>query len=85
MIDLHNQENNISSIDDLSGFIKLLAEDFRQNAATWENIQIDDYLESVAAWLKDSKGLEKNTGIVVPKQPNWKFVATLLLAGKYYE
>ena len=85
MTDVYDESENVASREDLSAFVMSLVEDFRQNRDGWENWDLEDYLESVSAWLHDCDGLEKNTGFKIPEQPDWKFVATILMAGKFYQ
>ena len=52
------------------------------DAKGWENVTIEDFLESAIAWAEDTKfgitqGLE-------PQNP-WKQLATFLYCGKVYE
>lgn len=43
----------------------------------WENTSIEDFLESMRAWLLDQKNF--------PKEPSWELFAAALEAGKTYE
>ncbi len=51
-------------------------------ALGWENITIEDYLESAIAWAEDSE--EPNESYTKPENP-WKRVAQIFHAGKTYE
>jgi len=58
-------------------FVKALEKDFVNNQQEWENITIDQFLESSTAWAEDSDfDLKENT---------WKQFAGFLYSGKFYE
>lgn len=68
---------SLSTKDELATFVDSLRADLKTNAGNWENAKLEDFLESMAAWLRDSKSL--------PEQPQWRAVATALLAASRYE
>ena len=77
------KKEEIESSEELFHFLKLLAQDYRINGHSWENLTIDSYLESIVAWCEDSLFLNNNDF-------NWKekpltCIAELFHAGKYYE
>lgn len=74
----------ISCREDMADFIDALSVDAIEYASQWENLQIFDMLESMAAWLRDTA---ENDGVSQPVLDDaaWQFVAHLLLAGKHYE
>ncbi len=43
----------------------------------WENTTIEDFLESMRAWLDDQNSF--------PEEPSWELFAATLEAGKTYE
>ncbi|MBA2621161.1 MAG: hypothetical protein H0U87_08170 [Acidobacteria bacterium] len=55
-------------------FVQELAKD-KRCAEDWQNETIEDYLESSAAWLADSKRNDFS----------WKLMAEFLYCGKIYE
>jgi hypothetical protein len=85
MNNLDESAKNINNKNDLARFIQLLISDLKNNENEWENISLEDYLESMSAWLLDSDGLSLNLGEEMPKQPNWSTIGKILLAAKYYE
>ena len=56
-----------------------------QYSASLNNADIQDYLESVTAWVRDCDGYYANTGRKMPENINWDFIATLFYVGKIYE
>lgn len=74
---LHEQLENIKTQEDFIAFLIELQKDFKENKEDWENWTIDDYLESIAACIKDNKWN--------PEALDWKFLAKIFLGGKSYE
>ncbi len=74
----------IATRDDLAAFLDALSVDAVERGSEWENLQIFDMLESMAAWLRDSAGHENFTQPDLSAE-QWQFFAELMLAGKYYE
>ncbi len=56
-------------------FVSALIEDKKKINESWDNLTIEDYLESTSAWLEDS-GRE---------DISWKLMAEFLYCGKIYE
>lgn len=48
-------------------------------------VQLNEYLESVMSWVEDMDGFYSNTGIKKPVSIDWSFIATLFYVGKIYE
>ncbi|CAH1226876.1 hypothetical protein PAECIP111891_06018 [Paenibacillus allorhizoplanae] len=70
--------NDVSSKDELVAFLHTLRHDLTNNATSWENQTLENFLEAMAAWLNDSNDANSKT-------PTWSLLATSLLAGKAYE
>ncbi|MBM9575786.1 hypothetical protein JWG45_01335 [Leptospira sp. 201903070] len=78
----------IDSIRDKENFVKFiykLSNDFRENTSEWTNQDIESFLEALARWVEDSDGYYQNIGIIPPKIPDWKNIAEMFIAAKYYE
>ena len=75
----------ISSRQDFVAFVNALANDFRDNPSTWENDSLERFLEALGAWVEDMEGYYTNHGKPIPKQPDWKVVADMLMAARMYE
>jgi hypothetical protein len=76
---------DVTTKADLVEFIGALRNDLQLNAKEWENADLNSFLESLAGWIADSDGHYLNQGAKAPAQPDWRFVATALLAAKTYE
>lgn len=61
--------------------VKLEAENltspYEPDAGGWENTSIEDFLESMRAWLADSQDKDVS--------PSWELFAEAIMAGKTYE
>ncbi|ANS46691.1 hypothetical protein BM86_22090 [Bacillus thuringiensis] len=80
-MDIYELANGVDSKEKLVEFLFYLQKDFKENKDEWENIT----LESLEAWLNDCDGAFQNKGEEMPKNISWNFIATVLLAGSYYE
>jgi hypothetical protein len=69
--------DSISSRQSFLQFLEALLEDRCNSRDGWENKSIESFLEAMHAWAVDSNSL--------PEQPDWRYIAQLLLAGKHYE
>lgn len=71
--------------EDLANFLDELRADFISNRSEWENHNLEAYFEATAAWLRGNDQAYKNRGKTAPSDPDWKFVGSILYAGKIYE
>jgi len=76
--------DRIGSKADLAEFVRNLREDLREHPEKWENASLEDFLESMAAWIEDMDGYYLNRGESVPERPTWKTVADILMGAKVY-
>lgn len=83
--DLRDQLEKIETRQDLSKFINKLRQDFVDNPNEWENIELSQYLESMAAWICDMDGLYNNFNKEIPEEPTWEILGQILYAAKIYE
>jgi len=77
--------NNISTKEELSDFVLILAQDFVDNKSDWENQDLFAFLEAVSAWIKDMDGFYTQQNKELPQNIPWKIFADILLAAKNYE
>ncbi|HFK1486735.1 MULTISPECIES: DUF7660 family protein [Bacillus cereus group] len=84
-MDMYELATGVDSKEKLVEFLFYLQKDFKENKDEWENITLEDYLESLEAWLSDCDGAFQNKDEEMPKNISWNFIATVLLAGSYYE
>ncbi len=80
-----DQVRSINSRDDLIVFIRSLLSDLKTRPGSWENSQLDNYLEALAAWTKDMGGHAQNRGEPVPDEPSWRLFGEMLMAATMYE
>ena len=66
----------VTSKEDFLAFMREVREDLRTNPDKWENLSLDDFLESLAAWASDTTH---------DQSEGWSYVATLIWAGSRYE
>jgi hypothetical protein len=82
---LAEHNNSIRSRQDFVAFVKVLSKDLHENPATWENNNLERYLEAIGAWVEDMDGYYLSHGKPVPQQPDWKVLGDILMAAKMYE
>ena len=82
---LAERNNLIRSREDFVAFVRALSKDLRDNPTSWENSNLERYLEALGAWVEDMDGYYLNQGKPVPQQPDWKVAADMLMAAKMYE
>jgi hypothetical protein len=73
----------VSDRQSLAAFARLLSDDFshRSRGDDWENLTIDDFLESISGWLEDAPELDD---LALPSEA-WRVATELLYMGKVYE
>ena len=76
---------SINLRDDLIAFIRNLLSDLKTRSGSWENSQLDSYLESLAAWTEDMGSHAQNRGEPVPDEPSWRLFGEMLMAATMYE
>ena len=74
--------DSVADRESLAAFLEVLSKDAVEHGSEWENLQIFDMLESMAAWLRDSA--ELSPALETEDNP-WRLVARVVLAGKFYE
>jgi len=60
-----------------SGSSEDLRRDLQDNRAQWENLDLDSFLEAMAAYIEGAA--------MSSEEPTWDLLATLLWAGSRYE
>ena len=77
-----DQIESVKDTDSFARFLNALAKDFKDNSDEWQNQNIEDYLESIAAWIHDWTDLHGNDEF---EQLDLKELAKIFYAGKIYE
>lgn len=75
----------VRSREDLSRFVRSLADDLRQRPAEWENADLSSFLDAMSAWVDDMDGFFRSRGEPIPAQPDWRTFAEILAAARVYE
>jgi hypothetical protein len=76
---------HVETREDLARFIAALKEDLLANRDQWENWTLEDYLESMSAWMRDTDSYRRHIGKPSSSEPSWQALAEILYAGKLYE
>ena len=84
-MNLIEHQNSICLREDFVAFVKALSKDLHDNPESWENDNLERFLEALSSWVEDMDGYYLNQGQSVPQQPDWKVVADMLMAAKMYE
>ena len=79
---IFDQIENITDMESFARFLNALAKDYKNNHDEWQNWSIDDYLESIAAWIRDWSDLHGNDEF---EQLDFKELAKIFYVGKKYE
>ena len=66
-------------------FIESMLSDYRLNGATWENGDLESFLEGMAGCVQDMDGYYKHTGEDVTKLSRWRLFADILGSAMIYE
>lgn len=84
-----SEEISTFSVNDRSTFIKflkLLRRDLADNFDSWENQNLNDFLEAMADYTEDIQGYYENTGQVVnADEPSWRVFADIFKGARIYE
>jgi hypothetical protein len=79
-----SSDYEVSDDRDLIDVITYMRADLVANPDARENPTLDRFLEAMAGWLEAFPQSYLNTGRRVP-EPDWRFVADVLLAARMYE
>ena len=79
---IFDQIENITDMESFARFLNALAKDYKNNHDEWQNWSIEDYLESIAAWIRDWSDLHGNDEF---EQLDFKELAKIFYVGKIYE
>ena len=84
-MEVYEKINTIYTKDEFIDFMKFLIKDKEVNPEEWENGSVSEYLEAIVSWTEDMDGYYRNMNLEVPKNIDWRFIATLFYVGKIYE
>lgn len=84
-MELYKEIKKVSDKDQFINFINLLLKDYKTNPSSWENKNIENFLEGINSWIEDMEGYYENNKLPIPQNVDWNFIANLFYAGKLYE
>jgi hypothetical protein len=84
-MNLNTKARAVNSRDQFVDFLNALRQDAVTHPEEWQNKTLDEFLEALSAWVHDMDGYYKNNNQPVPTSPDWKNVAEMMLAAKFYE
>jgi hypothetical protein len=81
--------SNLSAVTSREDLLRIMGEiitDFEgSGSAEWENATLARFLPAFGSFLHDLDGYFANRGEPIPAQPDWRLLATLLVAATGYE
>ncbi|MGA5563049.1 DUF7660 family protein [Streptomyces platensis] len=77
--------DRLDSREGLASFVRDLSHGYRESEGSWENADLGDFLEALAAWIDDADGWYRNAGCDLPPHGDWAFFARALSAATVYE
>lgn len=75
----------IKTKEEFTNFLKYLYEDYKNNHDSWENKDLEKFLEALIAYSKDIDGFYQNKGIEYDGSASWQAFADLLNGARSYE
>lgn len=77
--------SNIQTKEDFMLFLGSLRQSYQDSSDEWENVNLETYLEALAAWLHDMDGYYRNRGEDTPTELSWRLLAEAFIAATMYE
>ena len=77
-------DHEVTNAADLIAVVNALRENLEAQPEGWQNVTLGSYLESIEAWLSTFPQAYINLDSQTP-EPDWRFVADVLRAGRIYE
>jgi hypothetical protein len=84
-MNLKEQAKQIKTKEDLTELVLTLRDDLRNHPENWNNKDLQNYLESLSAWIKDMDGYYQNKGENISEIPVWRLLGEMLIAASVYE
>ncbi|MGW1229764.1 DUF7660 family protein [Streptomyces sp. NPDC002530] len=79
-------EGEVRSLDALVACVEGLREELlREGRDVWENPSLEDFLEALGAWMRDSPGWYRKARKEFPDGGDWAFLSRALRAATVYE
>jgi hypothetical protein len=78
-------ELRVESRQELVAFLRELQSDFATNGKTWENQDLEAFLDALASWAAVMDRSYANSGERADDKTPWRVIADSLLAARIYE
>jgi hypothetical protein len=85
MSPLQGQVQAVRTREDFAALAEALSRDRERNGDEWENVDLQRYLEAIAAWTRDMDGYFANIGDAIPEVPSWNLLGQILYTARVYE
>ena len=76
---------DVNSKESFTKFLDALIQDLKNNEHSWENKNLEEFLNAVQSWTEDMYGYYLNNNIPVPNNIAWRVFSDILIAAKNYE
>lgn len=77
--------SEITTRREFCDFISALRLSLRDGSESWENVNLDDFLEALEAWVNDMGNYEQSQGKQEAVSLTWRDVARMFHAAAIYE
>lgn len=84
-MELRHRVESVESREDFVFFVRDLLRDFEEQPESWENRDLEGFLDAAAAWTEDMDGYHRSSGGQTPEQLDWRTFARILMAARMYE
>ncbi|RON21431.1 MULTISPECIES: hypothetical protein [Pseudomonas] len=84
-MDFGEDFDQVQTKESLADFIGSLKAELLSSSQEWENKTLEEFLESMEAWVRVVDSYAKNIGDAEVFTPSWKTFAKILCAAKIYE
>jgi len=84
-MDIIEAHSKIENKNDLANFIAVLRVDYKNNPNSWENRDLESFLDAMHSWVAAMENYYRNHHTPMPPQPTWKMFADILMGARIYE
>jgi hypothetical protein len=85
MEELRKKVESVATQEEFVEFVRMLASEFREKGAGWENREVDTFLDAMANWTEDMDGYFSFKQAEIPSNLDWKIFANGLMGATMYE
>lgn len=84
-MELTEKHRQIQNKNDLAEFIGMLKKDLIENPDSWENSDLESFLEAMQSWVEAMQWYYKNHNRELPDPPTWQVFGDILMGARVYE